>query len=248
MLTSNNAVELSGATLGSRDVIPGLFRRPVTITVRQPSTRLELGPAFLLRRSESSPYVSLIASVTNPADDYLYWLRATNMRWLTMDGSVLSEKDGSYLQGGVGDAGGIYTDTCLGRGDVGYLFDIERSPAGGSLFQAGSIELSVESSASGSPAPASLLATQYLPCKDARQFEVAFESRGSAAVGLWKDSVATYFLLDDQGPIEWGSLYTRRGLGIYDKGKVTVGGAANFYAGPVTRLHVYSSFDDPMGL
>jgi hypothetical protein len=36
MLTSNNAAELSGATLGSRDVIPGLLRKPVAITVRQP--------------------------------------------------------------------------------------------------------------------------------------------------------------------------------------------------------------------
>jgi hypothetical protein len=64
--------------------------------------------------------------------------------------------------------------------------------------------------------------------------------------GLWDDLLGTYFLLDDEGPVEWGFLSTRRGLGVYDKGKITVGGAANFYPGPVTRLHVFANFGDAM--
>jgi len=244
-LTANNAAELGGATLGSRNVIPGFLRRPVTITVREPSIRLTVGPAFVVRSSESSRYLSLIASVTNPGNDYFCFLEATDMRWLAADGRQLLKSDRSFLQGSVGEANGLYTDTCLGAGDLGYLFEIE---AGESVFAGvSSIELAFASSSPGSPVSGALLPTQYVACKDGRQFEVALESRGPAAVGLWDDAVGTYFLLDEDGPVEWGYLRTRRGLGVYAPGKVTVGGAANFYPGAIQRIHVYTAFDDPAG-
>jgi hypothetical protein len=247
-LTGNNAAELTGGTLGSRDVIVGPLRKPVTIAVREPSTRLTLGPAFLIRSSESSEYVALIATVTNAAGDYLCSARAQNLRWLAADGTQLAKTEVSYVQGSVGDVDGIYLDTCLGPGEIGYLFELETGEAAGSpLFEAASVELTLSARGGATPAPGALRPTAYVPCKDGRQFEVAFENSGSTPVRLWDDVLGVYFLVDDEGPVSWGYLWTRRGLGIYGPGKVTVGGAANFYPGAITRMHVFARFDDPTG-
>jgi hypothetical protein len=154
----------------------------------------------------------------------------------------------AFVQGGVGDVNGIATDTCLGPGEIGYLHNIESSAPDRSLFAASSIELSFDARRGGAPLPASLFATAYLPCKGSRQFDVLLESRGPMAVGLWKSFIGTYVLLDEEGPVEYGILDTRRGLGVYDKGKITVGGSANFYPGPVTKMHVYTDFDYPTEL
>lgn len=248
-LTANNGAELAGVELGSPDFIAGVLRRKVTVTVRQPSVAFEVGPAFVLRSSEDASYLSLVVTVKNPGAGHPCFITGQDIRWLAADGTELVRNARTFVTGSVGDLGGFYTDTCLASGELGYLLDIEGPMRDQATFSAvTSIELSFASDRDGIPAPASLVATAYAACQRGGLFEVALESRGPEPVGLWRGLLGHYVLLDEEGPLDWGLLDTRRGLGIYEPGKVTVAGSTIFHDGTGTRLHVFTSFDDTRDL
>ena len=250
MLTSNNAAELEGAVLGSDGVIHDPLRRPVTVAVTSIGTAgsLIFGPAFITHDGDDDFLASVFVTVTNTGADTRCSISASGIRWLDERRTVIATDDVAYLDGSVGDLGGIYSDTCLGPGDVGYFISaFPTTSFAGNLFSAvGSVELAVDPGRAGFPVHAALVPTAYLRCGQTRLFEVALESRGPEPVGIWNDLMGRYILADEQGPLEWGFLGPRGGLGVYGPGKTMLVGAQTFYQGIATRLQVYASFDSPL--
>jgi hypothetical protein len=250
-LTSNNAVELTGAPLGTGAApAPELRRRvPVEVTASRPG--LQLGEAWLTR-SAGNDTAFLIIPVRNTGAAYDCFIRFEKVHWRSATGAEVESqgvpaRDTGFVTGSVGGNGTTYTDTCLAAGELGYFPEIRLARGDGRVFSdVVRIELafSAPTTFAVSPTADKLVAASYEAgaCVASPGLRFRLENRGARAV--WLDQYATSWgvLLDGDGaPLGWH---------YFDSGKtemVAPGAAAvvgDDLVGnlPPWRVHLYTNF------
>jgi hypothetical protein len=247
MLTRNNASEMEGAVFGMSGLIHGNLRRSVATAMTGSSGTLVAGPAFVIRWSDDDEGASVVMSLTSSGPDTRCFVRGTQIRWLDGAGVELGREEQVFLSGSVGVLDVGYTHSCIGPQETGYLISVLPSAAAGTrLFSdVRSVELGLDPGRPYPSAPGSLVPVAYRRCGKSPLFEVAVENRGTEGVAFWNDLVGQYILADEQGPLDWGFLSPRSGLGVIGPGSMMLMGADTFYTGTATRLQAYLAFDDP---
>jgi hypothetical protein len=247
--TLNNSADLSGTALGDVAFAPDGMRRSVPVEVDQGALQLELGDAYLTRADDGeTAYVTI--PVKNGGTGHPCFIEAMPFQWLAADGTVLNDStQTTFVYGSVGDMGsGIFTDTCLGPGESGYLIDIEISTGEPFFSGTASIKLGISSSRSGTSSAGHLVPQEYDvgTCSGQRSMRAVALNDGSAPVALTGSTTGSLvvFLDADAVPAGWTFFENQPTL------TVGAGESATFFTftaeePDVTRARFLVSFDSP---
>jgi hypothetical protein len=249
----SSGADLEGPELGEGSLVTASLRKQIPVRVLEADANFTVGPAYLTRDSLNSIRADFIAEVRFTGSGTACFVKAVDLAWLGSDGTPVQVDGGTQLEtafadGTVGLAGGrVATSTCLTSGEVGYLIDIRLSrPSSALLFDGtASAQLRIDPTwTPGGPPQAAMFATSYVGCQGGNLLEVALESKGPQAALFEIDLLGRYLLFDEAGgPLTWGFLHARRGLGSYAAGKIMVGGDTLHYDGTSRRMQVRTDFD-----
>ncbi len=201
---ANNSAFLTGAALGTAEEGIDLLRKEIEVNLTTESS-LRLGTAWAMRSTSSQPGVYLAIEISNPTAELVCRIAAQPYQWRDAGGGALETRERVYATGTVADPDPLYSTTCLGQNETGYLLDVTSDD----LFdQLASVDLELSSTAEGAALPEAALVPTAYSLGDAGRVEVAFENTGTAAGTLDPEAVfnGEFVLLDDQGaPLLWAT-------------------------------------------
>jgi hypothetical protein len=249
--TENNSADLQGVVLGGVAFNPGAMRRMVPITTGTPIAGLQFGPAYLTRTTTTSETAYLTIPVANTGTQRPCFIQASPLHYLNGSQLLNDATHSSYVTGSVADVGfGIFTDTCLGPGEAGYIIDIQLDSNGVAFFSTTtSIDLSVASSSAGTPPAGHLHPTSYAvgACAPMRSLQLTTVNDGAGPVEVAKSSASlSPAILLDAGGLPAGWLYLQDNV----PSEVAVGAMLSFNTmvtavSALDRARFFMEFDGP---
>jgi hypothetical protein len=188
------------------------MRRMIPITMGTPIAGLQVGPAYLTRSDTATETAYLTIAVTNTGTQRPCFIKASPLSYLNGSQVLNDPTHAGYVSGSVGDVGfGIFTDTCLGPGESGYIIDIQLDSSGTAFFSSTtSIALSLASSSAGTVPGGHLHPTGYEvgSCAPMRSLRLTTVNDGTAAVEVAQSTPAlSPVILLDGGGLPAGWLY-----------------------------------------
>jgi hypothetical protein len=246
--TLDNSADMTGATFGTDAFDATQQRRTVPIDVTTPLPGLSLGEAYLTGVASTPEAAYLILAVTNSGTDFPCYVQTTTYNWLSATGEVLNAAGTIYLDGSVGAVSSLVnSETCLAPGETGYLTDLQLATTGTLYSEVASIQIGLESTATGSTPTSKLVPTRYDvgTCSGIRT--VRIEGTASApgvSVGNFGGDFAPAVFLDAAGlPVRW-SYFSQMQAANVASGATTYF-TDNLTEPAVSRALVFLSFEPP---
>ncbi len=246
--TLDNSADMTGATFGTDAFDAAQQRRTVPLDVTTSLPGLSLGEAYLTGLASTPEAAYLILAVTNSGTDFPCFVQTTAYNWLSATGDVLNSACAIYLDGSVGSVSSLVnSETCLAPGETGYLTDVQLATSGSLYSEVASIQIGLESTATGSTPTSKLLPTRYDVGTCAGVRTVRIEGTASdpgVSVGNFGGDLAPTVFLDAAGlPVRW-SLFSQMQAANVASG-ATAYFTDNLAEPAVSRALVFLSFEPP---
>jgi hypothetical protein len=246
--TLDNSADMTGATFGTDAFDATQQRRTVPLDVTTPLPGLSLGEAYLTALATTPEAAYLILAVTNSGTDFPCYVQTTTYDWLSATGEVLNAAGAIYLDGSVGTVASLVnSETCLAPGETGYLTDVQLATTGSLYSEVASIQIGLESTATGSTPTSKLLPTRYDvgTCSGVRTVRVeGTASDPGVSVGNFGGDFAPAIFLDAAGlPARWSYFSQMQAANVAP-------GATTYFTDSlsepaVSRALVFLSFEPP---
>jgi hypothetical protein len=229
--TSNNAADLSGATVGRTAVDPAL-RRTVPAALSPAVPDLEVGDAFLLKQSATSETFFIVLPLRNTGSSLICGIAAMSLSTLNAAGSVTADNSYPAFNGSVGVAGARATNGCLAPGETGYFNSVDTSVTTATFADTASLRLGLKATTPGTAVTATLIPNRFEMGSCAGMSDVlrvqATAAGGDVSVAVGAGGMISGLLLflDADGlPVgAWDHVTTKKSL------QIAAGETASFYA------------------
>ncbi len=246
--TQDNSADLGTAVFGIDAFDATQRRRVVPVNVTSPLPGITLSQAYVTRLTTADETAYITIAATNSGMEYPCFVQATTSQWLDSNGQVLNPGgNGPYLSGSVGALSDMLsTDSCLAPGETGYFIDLAIAGNAPIYSAIASIQIGLQSLATGTTPPGKLLPSRYEvgTCAGNRTMRVTgTASGGTVSVGPGANLAPAIFLDGAGLPVGWALLIEELSV------NVAAGSVAYFADGQdepaVARARVFLPFQPP---